>query len=398
MATNIPGIQGLRGTGQFGTDLRPTNYRELYTLIEPNGTAPLNALLSMMGSEETDDPRYTNFRDELPDRRLKIDAGAGYNASATGLTVDATNEVTFVVAGSILVNARTGEVMRATTNATGTTVTVQRNIGGTAYTVLDNDEIFVAGFAAAEGDVSPQGVSFDPTTAYNFTQIFRTAYMLTNTAKATTFRTGPREDEYATKALKLHMSDIERAMFWGRRHEDMTSPAQPVRYTGGLINSINTVVDAATFTTPGKMTEDEFDRLLVETIFAYGGKEKLAFVGPRVAGHLQAIGKKRWSPTTVDGTYGVSITGYKTFAGTLMVHMHPQFRQVPGMDNTMIILDTASLKYRYLKGRDTNLLKDRQARDVDAVKHEYLTECGLELLQDKTNAIIKGWQTVEVAA
>ena len=47
-------IQGLRGTGQFDTDFRPKNYRELFTLLEPNGNAPLNALLSMTSSEGTD--------------------------------------------------------------------------------------------------------------------------------------------------------------------------------------------------------------------------------------------------------------------------------------------------------------------------------------------------------
>ena len=63
-------IQGLRGTGQFTTDFRPKNYRELYSLLEPNGNAPLNALLSMASSEATDDPEFINFRDELPAREL----------------------------------------------------------------------------------------------------------------------------------------------------------------------------------------------------------------------------------------------------------------------------------------------------------------------------------------
>ena len=39
-------IQGLRGTGEFDTDFRPKNYRELFTLLEPNGSAPFNALLA----------------------------------------------------------------------------------------------------------------------------------------------------------------------------------------------------------------------------------------------------------------------------------------------------------------------------------------------------------------
>ena len=130
----MAGINGLRGTGQFGTDFRPTNYRELYTLLEPNGSAPLNALLSMGSSQSTDDPKFNNFRDELPDRKMKINNGSGYNATATTLQLD-TNDagIPFVVAGSIIVNSNTGEVMRATAagDTTNHQVTVARNIGGT---------------------------------------------------------------------------------------------------------------------------------------------------------------------------------------------------------------------------------------------------------------------------
>ena len=39
----------------------------------------------------------------------------------------------------------------------------------------------------------------------------------------------------------------------------------------------------------------------------------------------------------------------------------------------------------------TQLLENRQAVDADSQKSEYLTECGLELLQDKTHAYIKNW-------
>ena len=104
----MAGINGLRGTGQFGTDFRPTNYRELYTLLEPNGTAPLNALLSMGSSQSSDDPKFNNFRDELPDRKLKVNGAL--NASATTIQLDTGDAgVPFVVAGSIIVNSATGE-------------------------------------------------------------------------------------------------------------------------------------------------------------------------------------------------------------------------------------------------------------------------------------------------
>lgn len=390
-------IQGLRGSGQFDVDHRPKNYRELFTLLEPNGNAPLNALLAMGSSESTDDPEFKNFRDELPDRTMQINNGAGYNSSATSLTIDAGDENKFAVAGAIVVNSATGEVMHVTADTTGTTLTVTRNIGGSAHVITDNDQLFIAGFAAQEGGETPTPVSFDAVVASNYTQIFRTAFSVTNTLKSTHLRTGSKEDEAKTKALKLHMSDIERAMFFGVKHEANGTSAQPTRFTGGLINSLTTVVDVQTDyaqyggASAGQMTEEGFDGLLISTVFKYGSSSKIAFVGENVANQMQQIGKDRWAPESVEGAYGVNLTKYKTFAGDLMVHLHPQFRQVPGMKDAMVIIDFPHLVYRHLEGRDTHLLENRQGNGTDGVTHEYLTECGLELTQDKTHAYIKGW-------
>lgn len=388
------GVQGLRGAGEFSTDFRPTNYRELYTLLEPNGSAPFNALLAMTSGEATDDPKFNHFRDEIPERVVTINNGSGYNSSATSLTIDADDEVGFLTANTVLVNASTGEVMRVSADASGTTVNVVRNIGGTSLTITDGDSLFVSGTANTDGADVGTGISFDPSVAYNYTQIFRTPFAVTNVLKNTYRRTGNAEDEFATKALKLHMADIERAHFFGKRHIENSGAYNERRYTGGLLNSLTNVIDGSTWSTSGQMSEDEFDRMLIETIFAYGSKQKLAFVGAKVAGHLQAIGKNRWQPTQIDGTYGVNVTRYQTMAGQLMVHLHPQFRQVPGMSTAMVIIDMAHIKYRYLQNRDTDLLRDRQGNGVDGVVHEYLTDCGLELTQDKVHSYIKGWATL----
>ena len=394
-------IQGMRGSGEFTTDFRPKNYRELFTLLEPNGNAPLNALLSMGSSESTDDPEYKNFRDELPDRKMTVN-GAIASASTGTVVVDASDDNKYAIAGAIVVNSATGEVMHVTADTgsvAATTMTVTRNIGGTAHQIADNAELFIAGFAAAEGGSSPTAISFDATVAENFTQIFRTAFQVSNTLSSTYLRTGDKMEESMTKALKLHMSDIERAMFFGYKHESNGSSAQPTRFTGGLLNSLTNVVDMTTDyathggTAAGQMTEEGFDSLLISSIFKYGSKQKIAFVGENVANHMQQIGKDRWQPTSYEGTYGVNLTKYNTFAGDLLVHLHPQFRQVPNMKDAMIIVDFPYLSYRYLEGRDTQLLENRQSPDADSVKHEYLTECGLELLQDKVHAYIKNWSS-----
>jgi hypothetical protein len=386
-------IQGLRGTGEFGVDFRPKNYRELFTLLEPNGSAPFNALLAMANSESTDDPEYKNFRDEMPERTLQINMAGTTAAGVTALVVDSDANTKFVVTGALLTNLTTGEVMRASADSSSlTAITVERNISGTTHTIADNASLAIIGFAAQEGATSPTAVSFDAVVASNYCQIFRTAFKVTNTLKSTYLRTGDKEDEVMTKGLRMHMMDIERAMIWGKKHEASGSSAQPTRYTGGLLNSITTVIDGNSGSySSGVISEDNFDRELIETIFAYGSKQKVAFIGARVASNLQKMGKDRWQPTQVDGSYGVSMTRYATFAGDLLVHVHPQFRMIPGMANSMLIVDFPFTRYRYLANRDTQLLRDRQANDEDAVKHEYLTECGLELLQDKVHAYVKNW-------
>ena len=391
-------IQGMRGTGEFGTDFRPKNYRELFTLLEPNGNAPLNALLSMGSSESTDDPSFKNFRDELPDRTLTVN-GAIASTSTASITIDASDDNKYAIKGAIVINQTTGEVMQATADTTSTTLAVTRNIGGTSHQIADNAVLFISGYAAAEGGSSPTAISFDASVVENYTQIFRTAFQVSNTLSSTYLRTGDKMDESMTKALKLHMSDIERAMFFGYKHEANGSTSAPTRYTGGLVNSLTNVVDITTSyasyggASAGKMSEEGFDSLLMSTVFKYGSNQKIAFVGETVANQLQQMGKDRWKPTVVEGSYGVNLIRYTTFAGDLMVHLHPQFRQLNHMKNAMVIVDFPYLSYRYLEGRDTSLLENRQLPDADSVKHEYLTECGLELLQDKVHAYIKGWNS-----
>jgi hypothetical protein len=45
----MSGVAGLRGTGDWGTSERPTNFRERILFISPNGNAPIFALTSKAG-------------------------------------------------------------------------------------------------------------------------------------------------------------------------------------------------------------------------------------------------------------------------------------------------------------------------------------------------------------
>lgn len=52
-------VAGLRGTGDWGTDERPKNFREYILWRNPNGDTPLTALMAKTGKESVDDPEFS---------------------------------------------------------------------------------------------------------------------------------------------------------------------------------------------------------------------------------------------------------------------------------------------------------------------------------------------------
>jgi len=394
--TTVTGIQGLRGAGQFDKDHRPTNYRTAFTMLEPNGNAPLQALLAFAASESSDDPVFNNFRDELPDRVMVVATGDATQSPTIDLT--ASPENTFAIKNALVTNARTGEVMYATADTTGTTLNVIRNIGGAPAAAPDinaGDSLFVSGYAAPEGGELGSSVTFDAVVSTNQCQIFRTPFDYTRTLDHTYLRTGNKRTEMQIKALKLHMSDIERAMFFGKMHTENAGTNQETRFSGGFTNMVTGVTDLdADFNGDGSLSEDQFDQLLFDTVFAYGSKEKIVFGGATSCRNLHIFAKNRWQPIAVEGTYGVNFIRYRTYTGDILVHLHPQFRQIPGMDSALIFIDFPYLRYRYLDSSDTQLLSNRQNPGKDGTTDEFLSECGLELLQDKVHHYVKNWNTV----
>jgi len=65
-------ILGIRGTGDWGTDERPKNFRETILWRQPNGQTPLTALLSKMGSESTNDPEFAWWEEQLNTMRVQL--------------------------------------------------------------------------------------------------------------------------------------------------------------------------------------------------------------------------------------------------------------------------------------------------------------------------------------
>ena len=85
-------VAGLRGTGDWATDERPKNFREMILWRNPNGMAPLTALLSKMKTESTDDPEFAWYEEELNALRLTDGVDSSLYPQRTGLPLESLNE------------------------------------------------------------------------------------------------------------------------------------------------------------------------------------------------------------------------------------------------------------------------------------------------------------------
>lgn len=391
-------IAGLRGTGDWGVDERPKNFRETILFLEPNGEAPLQALMSKMGSEKTDDPEFSWWEEKLDHLRIEINTEAAAGATTLIPTQGALAAVKgdlFIVesAGGMWVN----EILYVSADPlTDTSLVVTRGFAGTtAATIPVGAFLTKIGNAFAEGTLSPKATTRNPVKLKNYTQIFKQTYEITGTAAVTKSRTGPVEQkDKKRKLFDLHR-DMEMASIYGRPSETVGENGKPMRTTGGLLSFLTT--HRATFAASdggGKIAWNE-DNLIdfFSQVFNFNGQgagnQRLAFVGNS---GLTAINKlARNSASTrinfdkqVTSVYGMSFTRWVLPQGEIFFKTHPLFNIHPELSKAMMVINPKGIKERAL--RATNFKDDVQPRDADYRKGQWLGELGYEVNHEETMA------------
>jgi len=388
-------IAGLRGTGQWVTDERPKNFREYILWRNPNGSAPLTALLSKMASEKSDDPEFAWWEEELTVLRAALAAQVGNTTTANTLsvaTVTAGVDAYAFVPGDILTaeaNAdndpyTTWEYMIVSAAATTSTIinVTRAAFGTTVSTITTSTYIAKIGNAYSEGSTSPNAVGRSPAKLFNYTQIFKTSYELTRTTKQTRLRTGDPLKNAKKRRMFDHSVAMELAFLFGRRAESTGSNSQPLRYTGGLRSFLSTNVTRFTTTA----TEATF-LTAVQSVFDFdagSGNERLMLCGNSFLTSLNKLAKAGMQVRTdeVVRLYGMQLQRWIIPQGTFYLRTHPLMNVMPGYTKCAFIIDPSALKYRYLQ--DTISQDQIQANDADEHKGQWLTECGLEVRHEKT--------------
>jgi hypothetical protein len=385
---------GLRGTGDWGADERPKNFRETILWRQPNGMAPLTALLGKMSDESTDDPEYAWWEEELSTVRIQETTGLGSSTSSTTLTASGGGLYNLVPGDLLLVEkadatAYDNEIVEVSAVASDTSATIVRASSGTSAAAIPASAFLTKiGNVYEEGSVAPAASMRNPSKFYNYTQIFKTSYKITETAKKTRARTGDPLKNDKKRKMFDHSIAMEWAFLFGRRHETTGAGGKPKRYTGGLRSFLTSNVTVFS-TTP---TENTFmDAIYPVFNFNSGaGDERLILAGNGALNSLNKLAKNSNSSRVnfdqVVRLYGMSLQRWILPQGTVYVKSHPLLNNHSRYTNSMFVIDPSALKYRYL--RDTTFKDNVQANDEDNQRGYWLTEAGLEVQHEKTMAYI----------
>lgn len=263
-------VAGLRGSGDWATDERPKNFREYILWRNPNGSAPIFALMSKVKKETVDDSEFS-WWDE-PNDLVRLQVNGALNSAATTVVIDSSDPsasspgnnwgtAQHLKAGDLLLVEPTAdsatynhEIIKVTGVNSATEFTVSRGAAGTTAATISNDVYLVKiGSSYGEGTSAPAASSRNPIKYYNYTQIFKDTYELTGSAVETRVRTGNTlANEKKRKAFD-HARDIEMAVLFGQRSETTGSNGKPQRTMGGIRSFIGSTTTTV-FTTAWTMS------------------------------------------------------------------------------------------------------------------------------------------------
>lgn len=392
-------IAGLRGTGDWGTDERPKNFREMILWLNPNGDTPLLGLSSKMAKVTTDDPEFAWWTEKLSIVRLRLNDGTNMVAGDTVFVVDeGLNGCTAqdLKVGDLLLveeGAETAgfgyEIIEVTAVTSATQFSAARGRAGTVATgITDNTYMTKIGSAYEEGSAKAAATTRNPTKFYNYTQIFKDTYNISNTARATNARTGDAEKNDKKRKVFDHSTSLELAAMFGKRYETTGANGKPLRYTGGLSFFLAaagaTYHDVATAMVGANGIQTWIDT--VAAVFDWqgssggAGDERIILCGN---GAMTAISKAAAAAGTVNfgetvKVYGMNLVKLVIPQGTFYFKTHPLMNQHPRYKGSMYIIHGGGIRYRPLQGRDTKAEDNIQTPGTDAKEGQWLTEAGFE--------------------
>ena len=371
---------------------------------QPNGGAPLYAMTAMTGDTKAKATTHGYFTKTMVFSRVALTAAA--LAGDASITVASTAGI---VVGHVLHNAVTGENVRVTGVTSATVLAITRGFGRIAAAAIADDQVLVViGNAMEEGSARPTPRSIQTVYASNFTQIFRNAWALTDTARASYAELGYSNiQENQRDCMTFHSTDIESALWFGQPKMDTTG-ATPIHATQGIIDAIRQYAPLNVHAATGPVSYDDLVDWL-EPAFTYSTdlgdqKTRVAFCDATAMKTLMKVGKEYADVVTMtqgETMFGMVFTEFKFYKGRVMLIEHPLFNGLQAINGLMVVVDVPAVKLAYMDGRNAApenfVLGGTLANNagtalagVDARGGSLTSELAVELLNPQGCAVITG--------
>lgn len=368
-------------------------------LLEPN-KHPLVTLMNQVRASDgaykgsrimkasTGNPEFKWFEDVYGGRYAQVAAQALVAATSLDVKSAGASSAHIFTIGDIVRNSRTNENFIVTGITDTDTITIARAFGTVAAAQMEiNDGLFIVGNASEENSGARNVNTTQTTPQTNYTQIFKTTIALSGTEDAANLYGGRDLPYLRAKKATEHALDIERAFWWGQKKLDTAATqGHPRRATGGIhefITGGNSIVQNQ----GGALTAPTLNTFLREG-FTYGNSRKMLFAGGIVLQAINEIARGQIQTNVGQNEYGVKVSRWMTAFGEVDIVHNPLF--VEDMAGSAYLLDMECFRYRYMEGRDTRLMTNVQAPDVDGVVDQYVSEVGLERKQASRHGLLYG--------
>lgn len=173
--------------------------------------------------------------------------------------------------------------------------------------------------------------------------------------------------------------------------------SHPIQSMGGAIEYISTNAKNESGTT---LTASEFDIDLIDLL--QFNKQPMLFAAPNVTYNISQFAASSYrTNTTGEQKYGIKIdafiSGAYGFEIPIVTKRDWNDFTLPTSGNSGVgyggfafLVDMSRVSLRPLRGRNTQLLRNRQGNGVDGQNVEYLTELSFEFEVEKAHGYIKG--------
>lgn len=398
----MSGVAGLRGTGDWGAQERPTNFRERILFISPNGNSPIFALTSKAGKYSVNDPQFQWWAESQNLVRMQVSASmVATDTTVSVSTLDPTASTMSALYGTAT-NLKQGDILLVEPTTDSVTwsqeylmvdqvisdsqFTVRRGAGQTTPgAIAANSWLTLIGSAFSEGTSAPRAVSRNPVLFANYIQIFKDTYELTGTAAETFARTGNAWSNDKKRKMFDHAKAIEMSFLFNPAGVQTTGDnGKPLRYMGGLrtfIPASNTTV----YTTGSNPTTAQNFADACQPAFMFdlgGGDTRIGFCGNKARVELGKVIQAATGIKIELGNpvklYGIDFQEYILPMGRVLLKSHPLLSQHPLYQRSLFLLDFSVIKYTTMKGRpDAKIKDDVQLPDEDVRRGYIQTDCSL---------------------